>query len=196
MLASLQRQLCLRLARCALQSQHNLLRRLCLLVENGLGLTTITGLFAIITTLSLREQRRLRDTLLGGPSGGANRAAYLSGLVLCDFVLGVLSAVLALAVGASGLGYVDLWGVWSASILYYLKFISIHSHMPPIGLISQIRSIEGVFPNAQTEFRNNRRWFEGAGVVDWSLDFVVVVVLPSTWIHPLKCPPFSESAKK
>jgi hypothetical protein len=59
MLASLQRQLCLRLARCALQSQHNLLRRLCFLVENGLGLTTVTGLFAIITTLSLREQRCL-----------------------------------------------------------------------------------------------------------------------------------------
>jgi len=40
---------------------------------------------------------------------GANRGVYLSGLVLCDFVLGVLSAVLALAVGASGFGYVDLW---------------------------------------------------------------------------------------
>jgi len=32
----------------------------------------------------------------------------LSGLVLCDFVLGVLSAVLALAVGASGLWDVNL----------------------------------------------------------------------------------------
>jgi len=110
MLASLQRQLCLRLARCALQSQHNLLCRLRLLVEDGLRLTTVTGLFAIITTLSLREQGRLRDILLGGPIGGANQEAYLSGLVLCDFVLGVLSAVLALAVGASGLGYVDLLG--------------------------------------------------------------------------------------
>jgi len=92
MLASLQRQLCLRLARCALQSQHNFLRSLCLFVENRFSLTTVTGLFAIITTLSLREQRRL------------------SGLVLCDFVLGVLSAVLALAVGASGFGYVDHLG--------------------------------------------------------------------------------------
>ena len=59
MLASLQRQLCLRLASRTLESQHNLLRSLCLLVENGLCLTTITGLFAIITTLSLREQRGL-----------------------------------------------------------------------------------------------------------------------------------------
>ena len=33
---------------------------------------------------------------------------YLSGFVLGDLMLGVLSAVLALAVGASGLGDVDL----------------------------------------------------------------------------------------
>jgi len=33
---------------------------------------------------------------------------YLSGLVLCDLVLGVLPALLALAVGASGLWNVDL----------------------------------------------------------------------------------------
>jgi hypothetical protein len=59
MLASLQRQLCLRLASCALQSQHDLLRSLGLLVEHRLRLTTITGLFAIVTTLSLREQRCL-----------------------------------------------------------------------------------------------------------------------------------------
>jgi hypothetical protein len=59
MLASLQRQLCLCLARCALQSQHDLLRSLGLLVEHGLRLTTVTGLFAIVTTFSLREQRCL-----------------------------------------------------------------------------------------------------------------------------------------
>jgi hypothetical protein len=59
-------------------------------VENGLGLTTITGLFTIVTTLSLGEQRSL------------------SGLVLGDLVLGVLLARLALAVGLSGLGDVDL----------------------------------------------------------------------------------------
>jgi hypothetical protein len=59
-LASLQCQLCLRLACCALQSQHNLLRGLRLLVENGLRLTTVSGLFAIVTTLSLCEERCLR----------------------------------------------------------------------------------------------------------------------------------------
>ena len=58
-LASLESQLCLGLALCALQSQHNLLCGLGLLVEHRLRLTTITGLFTIITTLSLREQRCL-----------------------------------------------------------------------------------------------------------------------------------------
>jgi hypothetical protein len=38
---------------------------------------------------------------------------YLAGLVLRDFVLGVLSAILALAVCASGLGNVDLWSIMS-----------------------------------------------------------------------------------
>jgi len=55
MLASLQRQLGLRLAYCAFQSQHDLLGCLCLLVEDGLGLTTITGLLAVVSTLSLSE---------------------------------------------------------------------------------------------------------------------------------------------
>jgi hypothetical protein len=49
----------------------DILMRQTYLVEHGLGLTTITTLLAIITTLSLGEQRRL------------------SGLVLCDLVLGV-----------------------------------------------------------------------------------------------------------
>lgn len=77
------------------------------LVEDGFGLTTITALLAVITTLSLGEQRGL------------------SSLVLCDLVLCVcqnsvfgvgrcdrerltLLAVLALAVGAASLRYVDL----------------------------------------------------------------------------------------
>ena len=37
----------------ALQPEHNLLRGLRLLVEDGLGLTTITALLAVITTLTL-----------------------------------------------------------------------------------------------------------------------------------------------
>jgi hypothetical protein len=61
-------------------------------VEDGLGLTSVTGLLAVITTLTLGEQRGL------------------SCLVLGDLVLGVLLAVLALAVGSAGLGNVDLKG--------------------------------------------------------------------------------------
>jgi hypothetical protein len=75
-------------------------------VEDRLGLTTITALLAVITTLPLGEQRGL------------------SSLVLRDLVLRVypvsvfassagsmrltLLAVPALAVGSSGLGNVDL----------------------------------------------------------------------------------------
>jgi hypothetical protein len=88
-LASLQRQLELGLALDTLQSKDNLLGGLGLLVEDGLGLTTVTGLLAVISTLTLGEQ------------GG------LSSLVLGDLVLGVLAALLALAVGVTGLGNVD-----------------------------------------------------------------------------------------
>jgi hypothetical protein len=108
MLASLQRQLCLRLAYCALQSQHDLLRCLGLLVEHRLRLTTITGLFTIVTTLSLREERRLQNVNRAFGKFRGSESIYLSSLVLCDLVLSVLSALLALAVGASGLGNVDL----------------------------------------------------------------------------------------
>jgi len=85
----LQCQLCLRLADGALQSKHNLLGSLCLLVENRFCLTSVTGLFAIITTLSLCKE------------------GSLSSLVLGDFVLGVLLASLALAVGAASFWYVN-----------------------------------------------------------------------------------------
>ena len=61
-LASLESQLCLGLALCALQSQHNLLGGLCLLVEHRLCLTTITTLLSVVTTLSLGEQRGLSIT--------------------------------------------------------------------------------------------------------------------------------------
>ena len=40
--------------------------------------------------------------------GVRRRRSYLPGLVLGDFVLGVLLAVFALAIGAAGLGDVDL----------------------------------------------------------------------------------------
>lgn len=59
-------------------------------MEDRLGLTTITGLLAVVSALSLGEERGLAC------------------LVLRDLVLGVLAALLALAVGVSGLGNVDL----------------------------------------------------------------------------------------
>jgi hypothetical protein len=89
-LAALQCELCLGLALDALQPQDDLLGSLSLLVEDRLGLTTITALLAIITALSL------------GVKGS------LAGLVLRDLVLGVLAALLALAVGVAGFRDVDL----------------------------------------------------------------------------------------
>ena len=59
-------------------------------MEDRLGLASVTGLFAIVTALSLGEKGRL------------------AGLVLGDLVLGVLLAGLALAIGLTGLGDVDL----------------------------------------------------------------------------------------
>lgn len=91
MLASLQGQLALGLALDALQSQDNLLGGLGLLVEDGLRLTTITALFSVVTALTLGEQRGLASLVLG------------------DLVLGVPAALLALAIGVSGLGNVDLF---------------------------------------------------------------------------------------
>ena len=89
MLASLEGKLSLGLAGGALQSEDNLLGGLSLLVENLLGLTTVTALLTVVTTLTL------------GVKGG------LTGLVLGNLVLGVLAALLALAVSLSGLGNVN-----------------------------------------------------------------------------------------
>lgn len=56
MLASLQRNLLLLLALGALHTQHDLLGSLGLLTEDRLGLTTITTLLSVVTTLTLREK--------------------------------------------------------------------------------------------------------------------------------------------
>lgn len=64
MLAALQGELELGLALDALQPQDNLLGGLSLLVEDRLGLTTITGLLSVVTSLSLREQRGLHQTTI------------------------------------------------------------------------------------------------------------------------------------
>lgn len=101
MLASLQSQLQLGLALDALQSQHDLLGSLSLLVEDRLGLTTVTGLLAVVSSLSLGEERGLASLVLG------------------DLVLGVLAAVLALAVGVAGLGNVDLFIHGVSDLLLY-----------------------------------------------------------------------------
>jgi hypothetical protein len=59
-------------------------------VENGLGLTTITGLLTVVTSLTLSEKRSLTSLVLG------------------DLVRSVLSTLGTLAVGVTGLGNVDL----------------------------------------------------------------------------------------
>jgi hypothetical protein len=59
-------------------------------VENRLGLTTITGLLTVITSLTLGEE------------------GSLTSLVLSDLVRSVLSTLGTLTVGVSGLGNVDL----------------------------------------------------------------------------------------
>lgn len=66
-------------------------------MEDGFCLAAVTGLFAVVTAFSLGEE------------GG------LAGFVLGDFVLGVLFAVFAFAVGAAGFGYVHLWGRYDVS---------------------------------------------------------------------------------
>jgi hypothetical protein len=53
LLASFERYLHLVLARSALQSQYDLLGSLCLFVEHGLGLATVSGLLTIVSSLSL-----------------------------------------------------------------------------------------------------------------------------------------------
>lgn len=76
-------------------------------MENGLGLTTITRLLSVITTLSLCEKGCLQLSQMGEFVHLIIRG-YLSSLVLRNFMLCVLSALLALAVGASGFWDVDL----------------------------------------------------------------------------------------
>jgi hypothetical protein len=72
------------------KTEDNLLGSLGLLVENGLGLTTITGLLTVITSLTLSEERSFTS------------------LVLSNLVRSVLLTLGTLAVGVTGLGNVDL----------------------------------------------------------------------------------------
>lgn len=64
-LTPLQRQLRLCLAHRTFQPQHNLLRRLGLLVEHWLCLTSVPRLLAVVTALSLGEERGFAGLVLG-----------------------------------------------------------------------------------------------------------------------------------
>lgn len=77
-------------------------------MEDGLGLTTITALLAVITTLSLGEQRSLSGLVLGDLVLGVYRQSVTDGPTLGVKGKRTLLAVLALAVGAASLRYVDL----------------------------------------------------------------------------------------
>jgi hypothetical protein len=91
-------------------------------VEHRLCLTTITGLFAIITALSLSEERGLVEyKLLIRDIKFKGEATHLARLVLSDLVLRMLLAVLALAVGPACLRNVDL--ILSVSS-YFLDLIA------------------------------------------------------------------------
>lgn len=89
MLASLDGGLLLVLAHGALETQHDLLSCLRLLVEDGLGLPTVPRLLPVVTSLALCKQR------------------CLASLVLSDFVWRVFAAVLALAERVASLWDVD-----------------------------------------------------------------------------------------
>jgi hypothetical protein len=76
-------------------------------VEDRLGLTSVTGLLAIITTLSLSEKRSLSCLVLCRFSVCVSFDGCVE-LLTSDLVLGVLLAILALAIGTASLGNVDL----------------------------------------------------------------------------------------
>lgn len=78
------------LADSTFQTQDNLLGSLGFLVEDGFGLTTVAGLFAVVTALTL------------GEDGG------FTGLVLGNFVGGVTTALLTGTEGFTSLRDVDL----------------------------------------------------------------------------------------
>ena len=65
MLAALQGELLLLLASSALKTEDDLLGGLGLLVEDGLGLTTVTLLLPVVTTLTLSVERSLTSFVLG-----------------------------------------------------------------------------------------------------------------------------------
>ena len=89
MLRPLQCQVLLRLTLLTFQTQYNLTSRLGLLVKDGLGLSTKSHLFGIVTTLALGKVGRL------------------AGFVLCYLVNFVLAAFATGTVGFAFFGDVD-----------------------------------------------------------------------------------------
>ena len=77
-LAALQNELMLVLANSAFETQNDLLSSLGLLVEDGFGLTTVTGLLAIVTTLSLSENGGFTGFVLGNLVGSVTAALFTS----------------------------------------------------------------------------------------------------------------------
>lgn len=72
-------------------------------------------------------------------------ATHFTGFVLCDFMLGVLLAVFALAVGATSLRYVDLLGTTKVSEVRVLLLSSSLQRFPlyssgPLDCISSVIS--------------------------------------------------------
>jgi len=92
-LGSLKSEVRLVLALHTLETKHDLLRGLSLLVEHWLGLATISLLLTVVTALSLCVQ------------------GSLASLVLCDFVDCVLLAVFGCAEGLLHLGDGHLPGI-------------------------------------------------------------------------------------
>lgn len=77
-LAALQDELMLVLADRAFKTQNNLLRGFGLLVEDGLGLTTVAGLLAIVTALSLSKNGGFAGFVLGHLVGSVTATLFTS----------------------------------------------------------------------------------------------------------------------
>lgn len=101
-LAALQHLLVFGLARSALHAQGNLLGGLGLLVEDGLGLTTITRLLAVVAALALDVEGRLAGLVLGDLLGGVLLALFTESVArlgnahlqnVCVWLVGLLNSM-------------------------------------------------------------------------------------------------------
>lgn len=110
-LAALQSELLLGLAGSALETKDDLLGGLGLLVEHGLGLSSVSALLTVVTALTLGEKGSLDVSIVSVFARFARwgfGGVHLSSLVLGNLVLLVLVALLGLAVRPAGFGNVDL----------------------------------------------------------------------------------------